>query len=181
MRTVIRQNSALVGLLASGRLRYYMPGMSTEETLQIDSLDYEQTVKLASQIGERLRGGEVVELISDLGGGKTAFVTGLAKGAGSSDPVSSPSFTINNIYQAPTLTINHYDLYRLADPGIMKHEIAEAVADPKTVLAIEWGESVADVLPNDRLTITITATGENSRKLKFGCPPALAYLLEDLK
>jgi tRNA threonylcarbamoyladenosine biosynthesis protein TsaE len=49
-------------------------------------------MQLAEQVGRRLRGGEVIELVSDLGGGKTTFVKGLAKGMGSNDAVSSPSW-----------------------------------------------------------------------------------------
>ncbi len=128
-----------------------------------------------------MRGGEVVELISDIGGGKTAFVSGLVKGLGMDDAVSSPSFTINNVYQGNNITVNHYDLYRLDQPGIMKHEIAEAAADPHTVVAVEWGGSVRDVLPTERLTIELKPTGDTTRDIVITNPASLSYLLEEVQ
>jgi len=136
-----------------------------------------RTEQLAETIGAKLRGGEVIELIADLGGGKTTFVRGLARGAGSVGKVSSPTFTLSNEYKAGELTIHHFDFYRLAEAGIMGDELAEAIADPKAVVVVEWGDIVADVLPASRLTITITATGEDSRQLQFKCPDGLSYLL----
>jgi len=63
---------------------------------------------------------EIIELRSDLGGGKTTFTQGLAAGAGSKDAVSSPTFTLKKIYRAGELHIYHYDFYRLNEPGILK-------------------------------------------------------------
>jgi tRNA threonylcarbamoyladenosine biosynthesis protein TsaE len=153
--------------------------MSTALTSETASTSLENTLELAARIGRKLRGGEVIELVSDLGGGKTAFVKGLAAGMGSTDQVSSPSFTINNIYKSGQLTLNHFDFYRLAEAGIMSEELREMVADPEAVVVVEWAGVVEDVLPAERLTITITATGENERQLKFSYPTALTYLFED--
>jgi len=124
-----------------------------------------------------LRGNEVIELVSDLGGGKTTFVRGLASGAGSLDRVSSPSFTLTNVYQAPLLTFHHFDFYRLPEPGILREELAEVIDDPHNVVVIEWAAIVEDILPSDHLTITIRATGETSRDYELYCPESLSYLL----
>lgn len=124
-----------------------------------------------------MKGGEMVELVSDLGGGKTAFVRGLAKGIGSKDPVSSPSFTLSNEYDAGKLRLYHFDFYRLTEPGIMRDELAECLADPEAVVAVEWADIVEDVLPTERLTIKIESTGDMSRALTFTYPAKLAYLL----
>ncbi len=132
---------------------------------------------LAAGIGSKLRGGEVIELVSDLGGGKTAFVRGLAKGLGSLDQVRSPSFTISNQYRANTLTLYHFDFYRLSEPGIMRQELNEIIEDPQAVVAVEWAEIVESVLPTDRLTVSIKATGENSREFSIEYPEKLSYLL----
>ena len=133
-------------------------------------------MRLAERIGSKLRGGEVLELVSDLGGGKTTFVRGLAKGIGSNDLVRSPSFTLSNEYRSKDLTLYHFDFYRLQEPGIMRDELAEALADSKSIIAIEWGDAVSDVLPADRLTIDIKTTGPDSRSLVLGCPEELEYL-----
>ncbi len=132
---------------------------------------------LAGEIGRKVRGGEVIELVSDLGGGKTAFVRGLAGGMGSRDKVSSPSFTLGNQYKAGRLTLYHFDFYRLKDPGIMEVELAEVLADPLAVIAVEWGGIVEGVLPPERLSVHIKALAENRRELTFNYPAALAYLI----
>ncbi len=123
-----------------------------------------------------MRGGEVIELVSDLGGGKTTFVRGLAAGMGSRDSVHSPSFTLSNQYRAGKRTLHHFDFYRLAEPGIMRDELAEVLADPDAVVAVEWADIVADVLPATRVTVRIKAVAETSREFTFEYPDTLQYL-----
>jgi tRNA threonylcarbamoyladenosine biosynthesis protein TsaE len=151
--------------------------MSTEPIWRTESTSAGNTLEIAAAVGSKLRGAEVIELVSDLGGGKTTFVKGLAKGMGSLDEVRSPSFTLSNEYFAGALRLYHFDFYRLSEPGIMRQELAEAVADLSAVVVVEWPEIVEDVLPPARLVIRIKVTGENSRRLEFNWPPALAYLL----
>lgn len=134
-------------------------------------------MSLAGKIGRKLKGGEVIELVSDLGGGKTAFVRGLASGMGSQDKVRSPSFTLGNQYRAGSLTLHHFDFYRLEQPGIMRDELAEILTDPKAILVVEWANIVQDILPANRLTIRFKATGETSRELNFKYSEELKYLL----
>ena len=136
-----------------------------------------ETEQLGEQIGARLRGGEVIELCSDLGGGKTTFVRGLARGFGSSDRVSSPTFTISQIYHAGERSLHHFDFYRLNEPGIMADELAEIMSDPQATAVIEWGDIVQNVLPAERLSLTITAVDESTRQIVVACPDTLAYLL----
>ena len=153
--------------------------MSTAQTYRTVSTSLEATLAIAAGLGHRLRGGEVIELVSDLGGGKTAFVRGLAQGMGSQDTVRSPSFTLSNQYDAGKLTLYHFDFYRLKEPGIMREELAELLGNPQSVMAVEWADIVEDVLPVDRLTVTIKATGENDRTFDFAYPATLAHLFPD--
>jgi len=127
-----------------------------------------------------LRGGEVIELVSDLGGGKTTFTRGLARGAGSSDKVASPTFTISREYQAPHFMIAHFDLYRLGEAGIIGDELHELVGDPAYVTVVEWGEVAHDVLPPKRLTIAIQQRSEDRRHITISYPPELQYVVEAL-
>lgn len=129
------------------------------------------------KIGRKLRGGEAIELSGDLGAGKTAFMRGLAEGAGSKDDVRSPSFTLSNVYRAGKLDIHHFDFYRLEDPGIMRRELAETLEDPTAVVAVEWAAAVKSVLPGRRLTIRISATGDDGRRFELSYPPSLSYLI----
>lgn len=151
--------------------------MSERKTWRAASHNLAETEALAAKLGARLHGGEVLELVSDLGGGKTAFVRGLARGMGSTDHVASPTFTISREYRADKLTLHHFDFYRLHEPGIMSTELAELVSDPHAVVAVEWSDIVQHVLPERRVTITIQATGEDERELAFAYPPELAYLI----
>ena len=117
-------------------------------------------------VGKVLQGGEVIELIGDVGAGKTTFVKGLAKGLGIDENVQSPSFTISQVYEnAAGVRLHHYDFYRLADAGIMKNELEEAMDDESIVTIIEWADTVSDVLPKDHLVIKITSPTEDSRQL----------------
>jgi len=134
-------------------------------------------VQLAEQLGKRLKGGEVIELVSDLGGGKTSFVRGLAKGMGSKDMVASPSFTLSREYMAGDLRLYHFDFYRLSDPGLVANELAEVVSDPMAVVAVEWADIVEDILPTVKLTITLQPTSETSREITFTYSEKLKYLL----
>ena len=152
--------------------------MSTDLIWQTVSTSSENTVQLAETLGTRFKGGEVVELISDLGGGKTTFVRGLAKGLGSTDKVASPSFTISREYKAGDKTLYHFDFYRLKDPGIVANELAEVVGDPKAVVVVEWADIVEDVLTTDKLTIRIKTTGDTEREFTFTYPEKLKYLME---
>jgi tRNA threonylcarbamoyladenosine biosynthesis protein TsaE len=137
-------------------------------------------LQLAEHIGSKLRGGELIELVSDLGGGKTALVRGLARGAGSEDTVSSPSFTISNQYKAHGLTLHHFDFYRLHEAGILEAELGELLVDPEAVVIIEWADIVEQILPTKRMTIRIRPTGENSREFLFEYPETLEYLLSEV-
>jgi tRNA threonylcarbamoyladenosine biosynthesis protein TsaE len=151
--------------------------MNTSLTWQTESTSLEATLRLAERMGRKMHGGEVIELVSDLGGGKTAFVRGLAKGMRSKDSVRSPSFTLGNQYRAGGLTLHHFDFHRLEQPGIMRDELAEILADPHAVVAIEWAAIVEDILPAGRLTIHITPTSVTGRQLVFTYPDSLEYLI----
>jgi tRNA threonylcarbamoyladenosine biosynthesis protein TsaE len=153
--------------------------MSTGMTYQTESTSLEATEEFAQSLGRRLRGGEVLVLVSDLGGGKTAFVRGLARGMGSDDHVASPTFTIMREYHsaAGKLTLYHFDFYRLQEAGVVAAELEEFIHDPQAVVAIEWGAIVADVLPAERLEIHIERTGDTTRGLKLVYPESLSYLI----
>lgn len=100
------------------------------------------------------------------------------RGAGSEDPVRSPTFTLSNQYKTANFTIYHFDFYRLSEPGVMADELAEVIGAPDAVVIVEWGQIVANVLPPSRLSVKLSFDGENSRKIEFSAPDELKYLLE---
>lgn len=119
-----------------------------------------------ARLGRALRGGEVLELIGDVGAGKTTLTKGIATALGITEPVQSPTFTISRAYATPGgLELHHYDFYRLNEAGIMSDDIQEVMARPENITVIEWAGAVNQVLPADRLVVTIAATSENERQL----------------
>ncbi|MBP7807365.1 tRNA (adenosine(37)-N6)-threonylcarbamoyltransferase complex ATPase subunit type 1 TsaE [Candidatus Saccharibacteria bacterium] len=125
----------------------------------------EGTETIGAAIAARLHGGEVIELSSDLGGGKTTLVRGLVAAAGSTDRVASPTFTISKVYEAPRFTIHHFDFYRLPEAGLIRHELEDVLGDPRIVTIIEWSDIVADVLPKDTIRIHIKTMSETEREI----------------
>lgn len=122
-------------------------------------------------------------LSSDLGGGKTTFTKGLAAGLGSEDHVGSPTFTVSRVYRCRDgIYLHHFDFYRLAEAGVVGHELADVIGDPHAVTVIEWGDVVSDVLPADRIMIQIDRLpgGEELRCLNVTSPPGLSYVYNDV-
>lgn len=120
-------------------------------------------------------------LASDLGGGKTTFTKGLAKGLGSHDVVGSPTFTVNRVYNCRDgIKLYHFDFYRLSEGGMVAYELAEYLNDPMAVIVIEWGDVVSEALPEQRVTIQIerTSEGEDARLVHVSYPDSLAYIRE---
>lgn len=130
-------------------------------------LSSENDTKLwGEKLGAMLRGGECIELVGDVGSGKTTLTKGIAHGLGVSETIQSPTFTINRTYDTPSgLRLSHYDFYRLSDPGIMSEELAETLSDPKTIVVIEWGDIVTAVLPQNHVRITFSSPTENDREV----------------
>lgn len=121
-----------------------------------------------ARLGALLKGGEVVELIGDVGAGKTTLTKGIGEGMGVDEDVQSPSFTISRVYNTVRgVGLAHYDFYRLHDAGIMANELQDTLSDNNTVTIIEWADIVSGVLPADRLTIHITPLSENGRRLEL--------------
>lgn len=146
------------------------------QTTVLVSSSSQQTHDLAKKIGRQLRGSEVIRLIGDLGAGKTAFVKGLAEGIASKDRVSSPTFTVSNVYQGDPLTIHHYDFYRITDLAIMQQELAEVLEDKQNVVVVEWGDGVTDVLPTEHLIIRFKVTSGEGRELNISLPESYNYI-----
>lgn len=121
-----------------------------------------EMIDFGRAIGQNLHAPAVIELIGDVGTGKTTFTRGLAEGLGIKEPITSPSFTICKSYPG----LNHYDFYRLPDPGLMQNDLAESIADKNTVTVVEWAESVKNLLPESRKTFLITLNEDGTRTIE---------------
>ena len=123
-------------------------------------------IEFGKEIGSNLEGGSVLELIGDVGAGKTTFTKGLALGLGVLETVQSQTFTISRVYEGDNLTLSHYDFYRLNDYGIMKMELAENLSDPQNITVVEWAGELADILPEKHLKLIFESVGEDKRLVK---------------
>ncbi|WP_026827249.1 tRNA (adenosine(37)-N6)-threonylcarbamoyltransferase complex ATPase subunit type 1 TsaE [Exiguobacterium artemiae] len=131
--------------------------------MELEMMSLEQTTTLAVELGQRAFKGMVVTLDGDLGAGKTTFTQGFAKGLGVTRNVNSPTFTIMKVYTG-RLPLYHMDVYRLEggdDIGLEEYLNGDGVA------VVEWSELIADVLPPERLAITIERTGDESRRFRL--------------
>lgn len=135
--------------------------------------------EFGQQLGRILSGGEVIELIGDVGAGKTTFTKGLAIGMGIDEVVQSPSFTISRTYEnTESIRMVHYDFYRLHDAGVMKQDLQESIEDDKTVTVVEWADIVSGVLPDDRLSLRFTSPTETSRSVDIKAGGSRSDLLK---
>lgn len=136
-------------------------------TLELFSRSPEQTRRLGMRLGALLRPSDIVGLQGDLGAGKTTFVQGVARGWGSLDAVSSPTFVLVNVYRRPDgKPLFHLDAYRL-------NSVAEALdldlagMLDEGALVIEWAERIETILPRDRLWVYMTWISDEQRGLTF--------------
>ena len=134
-----------------------------------------ETFEFGKRLGESANAGQVYTLIGDLGVGKTVFTQGLAKGLGIDEPISSPTFTIVQVYEESRLPLYHFDVYRIGDVEEMEEIGYEDYFYGDGVSLIEWANLIEEILPEkyteikiekdlekgfDYRKITITAIGE---------------------
>ena len=124
----------------------------------------EETKQLAKDLATTLKGGETLLLEGDLGAGKTHFTKGLAEGLGIAELVTSPTFTLHNIYEGGRLTRNHFDFYRVDNPeDVEMLGLTDYFSTPDGVAAIEWSANVKSLLPRPTRTVTNTS-GQDEEK-----------------
>ena len=127
-----------------------------------------ETIRIGKGIGSRLRAGDVVALVGELGAGKTQFIKGLAAGAGVGKPtyVSSPSFTLINEYPGK-VPFYHIDLFRLESQKEAEGLGLEDYLHGGGITAIEWADKIPSLLPGEMLSIHMVYTGKNTRSIEM--------------
>ena len=121
----------------------------------IESYSEKETRELGWKLGNEAKPGQVYTLIGDLGVGKTVFTQGLADGLGILEPVSSPTFTIVQIYDEGRLPLYHFDVYRIGDVEEMDEIGYEDYVYGEGVSLIEWANLIEEILPDNRTSIII--------------------------
>lgn len=138
-----------------------------EFTLDYFSHSPEQTRRLGARLGGLLQRGDVICLAGDLGAGKTTFVQGVARGWGSLDAVSSPTFVLVNVYRRPDgLTLSHLDAYRLGSADEAEDLDLLPLMENGPVL-IEWPERILEVVPREHLWVSLRWLADEQRGLLF--------------
>lgn len=120
----------------------------------------EETRALGKKIGALAGPGDVYTLVGDLGVGKTVFTQGIAEGLGITEPVSSPTFTIVQIYEEGRLPFYHFDVYRIGDLEEMDEIGYEDYFYGQGLCMIEWANLIEEILPEKRYDVTIEKNPE---------------------
>ena len=129
------------------------------QTLYTNNL--EETHALGKKIGSLVKENMVILLNGDLGAGKTTFTKGIGEGLGIKRIINSPTFTILKQYQG-NLQLSHFDAYRLE--GQSEDLGFEEILDSEDVCVVEWPEFLEDILPQERLAITIKRIDDSKRE-----------------
>lgn len=125
------------------------------------------TFELGARVATCLMPGACLALVGDLGAGKTTFVQGLAKGLGVAGPVNSPSYLIVQEYEGK-IPLIHVDAYRLHDASELIDIGFDEYLQAGGVVAVEWGQRVAEALPAHSHWISFEVQKDRSRLVRFG-------------
>ena len=123
--------------------------------VKIETKNPEETFALGQEIVRNAKPGQVYTLTGDLGVGKTVFTQGVAAGLGITEPVNSPTFTIVQVYEEGRLPFYHFDVYRIGDIEEMEEIGYDDYFFGGGICLIEWAELIEEILPEDRISITI--------------------------
>ena len=129
----------------------------------------DETIEYARKFAHKLKGGEIIGLIGELGSGKTTFVKGLARGLGIKEPITSPTFVMLKEHRIPKANqpiLVHVDAYRIESLGDIKSVgIEDYLNRDDVILVIEWAEKIKKILPKDTLEINFKHKSEKEREI----------------
>jgi len=130
---------------------------------------YEETLNLGKCIGEKAKPGDVYCLVGDLGTGKTVISKGIASALGVND-ITSPTFTIVNVYDDAKMPLYHFDVYRITDEDEMYDLGYEEMVYGNGITVIEWADLISGIVPNDAIWIHLyrdLTKGEDYRRIEL--------------
>ena len=127
-----------------------------------------ETRALGEKIASRLKPGDVLLLEGDLGAGKSELTRGIARGLGVTETVTSPSFTILNVYESGRCPLYHFDWYRLESADELWELGMDEYLGGDGVAVVEWPEMCPEAVPEDAMRIRLEAAGENERIIESG-------------
>lgn len=121
----------------------------------VETYSAKETYELGVKVGREALNGNVYTMVGDLGVGKTVFTQGMAEGLGIAEPISSPTFTIVQVYDEGRMPFYHFDVYRIGDISEMDEIGYEDYIYGDGVSLIEWANLIEEILPENRIEITI--------------------------
>ena len=124
-----------------------------------------ETRALGEQLASGLRPGNTVILEGELGAGKSELARGIARGLGVTETVTSPSFTILNVYESGRCPLYHFDWYRLESEEELYELGMDEYLGGDGIAVVEWAERCPDAVPEDCIRIRLEATGEETRRI----------------
>ena len=141
-------------------------------TVEFVTSSREETIALGRTLGSLLREDDVLVLTGDLGAGKTQLTKGIARGMGILGDVTSPTFTIEMVYEGERMPLYHFDLYRLVDAGELEDIGLYDVLGGDGPCVIEWGERFVDEIGSERVDVLISRlNGEGEGEAGAGIEP----------
>ena len=126
-----------------------------------------ETRALGEQLARRLQPGDTVILEGELGAGKSELARGIARGLGVTETVTSPSFTILNVYESGRCPLYHFDWYRLENEEELYELGMDEYLGGDGVAVVEWAERCPDAVPEKRIRIRLEVTGEETRRIEI--------------
>ena len=123
--------------------------------MKIETFSEKETFELGKKLGMEAKPGQVYALLGDLGVGKTILTKGFAEGLGITEPVSSPTFTIVQVYEEGRMPFYHFDVYRIGDIEEMDEIGYEDCFYGEGVCLVEWANLIEEIMPGDTIWITI--------------------------
>ncbi len=139
--------------------------------MEIISISPDTTKQAGAELARKIIGGAIICLRGDLGAGKTTFTKGFAEGLGLQHDMTSPTFTLMNVYRlphtAPARELVHIDTYRLeSEAELIGIGVEDYLGQPHTITLIEWPEKISTLLHNKKvINVTIDHLEETTRKI----------------
>ena len=125
----------------------------------------QETRALGERLSEQLQPGDVLLLLGNLGAGKSELTRGIAKGLGVESAVTSPSFTILNVYDEGRIPLYHFDWYRLESSEELFELGMDEYLGGDGVAVVEWPTKCPDAMPEDYLEVSIEPVGDDERRI----------------
>lgn len=129
----------------------------------------QETMDFGIRLSEKLKGGDILAVTGDLGSGKTALVKGIAQGFSIDDPVTSPTFTLVHTYHGPSVTLHHFDVYRVSNEDGLFDIGFEEYLYGGDICVIEWADLIRPILPAHTKWVHLQRTdnGADERKISL--------------